>query len=64
MQDPSSVEMNTAGTVIGVLIALGFVVFVSALVAVYILWKDGCCKKRQEDERSEDVEGMKRKNNL
>ena len=60
MQHPSSVEMGTAGTVIGVLIALGFVIFVSALVAAYVLWKDGCCKKRREEERSGDAEGRGR----
>ncbi len=53
----TSGEMNAAGTVLGVLIALGFVIFISALAAAYVLWKDGCCKKRQEEERSEDAEG-------
>ena len=57
MQHPSSVEMDAAATVIGVLIALGFVIFISALVAAYVLWKDGCCKKRQEEQRSGDAEG-------
>ena len=57
MQHPSSVEMGTVETVIGVLIALGFVILISALVAAYVLWKDGCCKKRQEEERSGDAEG-------
>lgn len=60
MQHPSSVEMGTAETVIGVLIALGFVILISALVAAYVLWKDGCCKKRQEEERSGDTEGRRR----
>lgn len=50
-------EMNTAGTVIGVLIALGFVIFISALAAAYVLWKDGCCKRRKE-ERNEETEGI------
>ena len=56
----SSGEMDAAGTVIGVLIALGFVIFISALVAAYVLWKDGCCKKRQEEERNGDAEGRER----
>ena len=60
MQHPSSVEMGTAATVIGVLIALGFVIFISALVAAYVLWKDGCCKKRREEQRSGDAEGRGR----
>ena len=59
MQHPSSVEMGTAGTVIGVLIALGLVIL-SALVAAYVLWKDGCCKKRREEQRSGDTEGRGR----
>ena len=57
MQHPSSIEMGTAGTVIGVLITLGLVILISALVAAYVLWKDGCCKKRQEEE---DTEGRGR----
>lgn len=60
MQHPSSVEMGTAGTVIGVLIALGFVILISALVAAYVLWKDGCCKKRREEEGSGDAQGKGR----
>ena len=43
-------DMNPAETVVGVLLALGFVILVSALAAAYVLWKDGCCKKRQEED--------------
>ena len=54
METMAAGAMNPAGTVVGVLIALSFVVVVSTLVAVGVLWKDGCCKKRQE----ESDEGM------
>ena len=57
----SSVEMDPVGTVMGVMVALGFVILISVLAAVYVLWKDGCCKKGQEDERSGDAEGRERK---
>ena len=42
-------EMNTTATVLGVLFALILIIVISALAAVYVLWKDGCCKRRQDE---------------
>ena len=41
--------MDAAGTVVGVVFVLFVTVIISTLAAVYLIWKDGCCKRREEE---------------
>ena len=41
--------MDAAGTVVGVVFVLVVTAVVSTLAAVYLIWKDGCCKRREEE---------------
>ena len=51
----TNVTMEASGAVLGVLFALVLVIVISPFATVYVLWKDGCCKRREE---TVEEEGM------